>query len=155
MLIPLIILLCTRKPRVRVEGEVTLPRPRRSVRAQFTHTVPPSQASHTVDGESGALSILYSVAEPSRLRWFGYPMVDGSHFRSFPQWESSCIPASIPDLGRPPSLLPGSRRFSVPRFSIGTMQTLRLPTHPLWLESISPRGPELPTLFSWLPPVAD
>jgi len=56
--------------------------------------------------------------------------------------------------GRPPSLLPGSRRFSVPRLSVGTMQTLRLPTHPLWLELISPRGPEVPTLFSWTPPVA-
>jgi hypothetical protein len=66
-----------------------------------------------------------------------------------------CLLASVPVCGRPPSLLPGSCRFSVPRFSIGTMQSLRLPTHPLWLESISPRSPEVSTLFSWLPPVAD
>jgi hypothetical protein len=74
---------------------------------------------------------------------------------SLPQWGSSCLLASVPVFGRPPSLLTGSRRFSVPRFSIGTMQSLRLPTHPLWLESISPRSPEVSTLFSWLPPVAD
>lgn len=35
------------------------------------------------------------------------------------------------------------------------MGALRLPFHPLWLESISPRGPEVSALFSLAPSVAD
>ena len=63
---------------------------------------------------------------------------------------SVCIPASVPTLGRPPSLLPGFCRFSVCRLSIGTMGALRLPLFlPRRLGSTSPRVPELTTLFSF------
>ena len=63
---------------------------------------------------------------------------------------SVCIPASVPTLGRPPSLLPGSCRFSVRRLSIGTMGALTLPLFlPRRLSSPSPRVPELTTRFSY------
>ena len=113
------------------------------------HSVPYSAAEHS--SQSQVLVLFLRGIQPvwlSDAGWF-------SHGGSLPQRGSSCLPASIPVRGRLPSLFPGSRRFSVPRLSFGTMEALRLPFHLLWLESISPRSPEVSALFSLVPAVAD